>query len=173
MLLLIRTFFLFFSGFRRNVAGDQEERADNSPFASYVYAQSTSTHRDVNAGLRWGYQDESDIQYHADAIWILKRGEGNTVTLKNVYTGLYMGKYDKDCIDPVRDIQHHEGDTYLMMPDDKGNLNIELKANSFKPYIGVGYELPFKSVGLEKKTRRCRCADLGRCSHVKSIQRRY
>jgi hypothetical protein len=70
---------------------DQEERADNSPFASYVYAQSTSTHRDVNAGLRWGYQDESDIQYHADAVWILKRGEGNTVTLKNVYTGLYMG----------------------------------------------------------------------------------
>ena len=68
------------------------------------------------------------------------------------YAGLYMGKYDKDCTDPVRDIQHHEGDTYLMMPDDKGNLNIELKANSFKPYIGVGYELPFKSVGLEKKT---------------------
>ena len=59
------------------------------------------------------------------------------------YAGLYMGQYAQDCHDEVHDVDHVEGDTYLMMPDDNGDLSIELRTNSFKPYLGVGYELGF------------------------------
>jgi hypothetical protein len=43
-------------------------------------------------------------------------------------------------------------DTYTLVSDDQGVIKADVKINSFKPYIGVGYELPFKKVGLEKKT---------------------
>lgn len=67
------------------------------------------------------------------------------------YTGLYMGKYGRDWYDDIREIEHAEGDTYLMMPDDDGNLNIEMKTNSFKPYLGVGYEFPFLKKGSKSR----------------------
>ena len=59
------------------------------------------------------------------------------------YAGLYMGQYAQERHDEVHDVDHVEGDTYLMMPDDNGDLSIELRTNSFKPYLGVGYELGF------------------------------
>ena len=57
--------------------------------------------------------------------------------------GLYMGKYGHDILDNQEDIEHSAGDTYLMMPDDNGHLSIDVKTNSFKPYIGAGYEFGF------------------------------
>jgi len=67
-------------------------------------------------------------------------------------TGLYMGKYGHDVVDADGTILHQKGDPYLMMPDDNGQLEMEVNTNSLKPYLGVGYELPFRSLGLEKKT---------------------
>ena len=55
--------------------------------------------------------------------------------------GLYMGTYAHDILDDQGDIKHSAGDTYLMMPDDNGHLSIDAKTNSFKPYIGAGYEI--------------------------------
>ena len=75
---------------------EEEEHAATSPYNSYVYAQSSSTRRDVNAGIRWGYADDTDPQYRANAMWVLKRTEDNKITLKNVVTGLYMGNDQKD-----------------------------------------------------------------------------
>ena len=54
-------------------------------------------------------------------------------------------------VDTDGTILHKTGDTYLMMPDDDGQLSIDVKTNSIKPYLGVGYELPFSSLGLQKK----------------------
>ena len=65
--------------------------------------------------------------------------------------GLYMGTYKNDEVDEKGQILHRAGDPYLMMPDDNGQLSIDVKTNSLKPYLGVGYELPFKSLGLQKK----------------------
>ena len=76
--------------------------------------------------------------------------------------GIYMGIYADDIVAADGTILHQKGDPYLMMPDDKGQLEMEVKTNSLKPYIGVGYELPFKSIGLEKKTDKWKFAfDLG------------
>ena len=61
------------------------------------------------------------------------------------YAGLYMGKYGHDILDDQGDIEHSAGDTYLMKPDDDGHLSIDVRTNSFKPYIGAGYE-----IGLQK-----------------------
>ena len=65
--------------------------------------------------------------------------------------GAYMGTYGHDVVDTDGTILHKTGDTYLMMPDDDGQLSIDVKTNSIKPYLGVGYELPFSSLGLQKK----------------------
>ena len=64
--------------------------------------------------------------------------------------GLYMGTYGSDVVDASGNILHQAGDPYLMMPDEDG-LTIDVKTNAIKPYLGVGYELPFKSLGLQKK----------------------
>ena len=50
-----------------------------------------------------------------------------------------------DILDDQGDIEHSAGDTYLMKPDDDGHLSIDVRTNSFKPYIGAGYE-----IGLQK-----------------------
>ena len=65
--------------------------------------------------------------------------------------GLYMGTYANDIVDGNGNILHTAGDPYLMMPDENGQLTIDVKTNSIKPYLGVGYELTFKSLGLQKK----------------------
>lgn len=65
--------------------------------------------------------------------------------------GLYMGTYANDIVDGNGNILHTAGDPYLMMPDENGQLSIDVKTNSIKPYLGVGYELSFKSLGLQKK----------------------
>ena len=73
-------------------------------------------------------------------------------------TGLYMGIYGHDVVDSDGTILHQKGEPYLMTPDDNGQLEMEVKTNSLKPYLGVGYELPFKSLGLEKKTNKWKFA---------------
>ena len=65
--------------------------------------------------------------------------------------GLNLGTYGSDVVDGNGDILHTAGDPYLMMPDDDGQLSIDVKTNMIKPYLGVGYELPFKSLRLQKK----------------------
>lgn len=72
--------------------------------------------------------------------------------------GLYMGTYAHDVVDNDGTILHQKGDAYLMTPNDDGQLEMEVKTNSLKPYLGVGYELPFRSLGLEKKTNKWKFA---------------
>ncbi len=47
--------------------------------------------------------------------------------------GLYWGKLEN-------------GDSYLMQPSEDNTIDIPVKTNAFKPYVGVGYEF-----GLQKK----------------------
>ena len=60
--------------------------------------------------------------------------------------GLYWGKYDKDIVDTDGTIIHSKGESYLMQPDADYTINIPVKTNAIKPYLGVGYEF-----GLQKK----------------------
>ena len=60
--------------------------------------------------------------------------------------GLYWGKFDKDITDGDGEVIHKQGDSYLMQPASDNTVNIPVKTNAFKPYLGVGYEF-----GLQKK----------------------
>lgn len=60
--------------------------------------------------------------------------------------GLYWGKFDRDITDDDGGVIHKQGDSYLMQPSADNTIDIPVKTNSFKPYLGVGYEL-----GLQKK----------------------
>jgi hypothetical protein len=60
--------------------------------------------------------------------------------------GLYWGNFDKDITDGDGEIIHKQGDSYLMQPAADNTVNIPVKTNAFKPYLGVGYEF-----GLQKK----------------------
>lgn len=71
--------------------GAENKRPESSPYGSYVYAQSSSTRMDNNAGLRWGYADDTDPDYRTNAQWVLtKLEDGSGFTLKNLFNGLYM-----------------------------------------------------------------------------------
>lgn len=54
--------------------------------------------------------------------------------------GFVMGKFKSDIKDADGKIIAKAGDTYKMTGGSKGSIMIPVKVNSFKPYLGVGYE---------------------------------
>ena len=42
------------------------------------------------------------------------------------------------------EVVHKAGDQMRVVPDDENMVTVKAKANSFKPYIGIGYTLPLK-----------------------------
>ena len=70
---------------------DPNKRPESSPYGSVIYTRTSSTRMDNNAGLRWGYADDTDLDYRTNAQWILtKLEDGSGFTLKNLFNGLYM-----------------------------------------------------------------------------------
>lgn len=54
--------------------------------------------------------------------------------------GMPMGKYSHDIVDEDGNVIHQKGDTYVMEPDQNHMATANMKVNSFKPYIGLGYD---------------------------------
>lgn len=54
--------------------------------------------------------------------------------------GVQLGKYSHDIVDEEGNVVHKKGDPYLLEPDEDSMVKADMKVNSFKPYIGVGYE---------------------------------
>ena len=53
--------------------------------------------------------------------------------------GIPIGKYSHDMTDAQGNI-HKKGETYYMQPNENSMVTVEARTNSFKPYLGVGYE---------------------------------
>ncbi len=53
--------------------------------------------------------------------------------------GIPVGKYARDYTD-AKGVTHQKGDPYYMEPDENSMVRAKARANSFKPYLGVGYE---------------------------------
>ena len=53
--------------------------------------------------------------------------------------GIPIGKYSHDMTDAQGNI-HKKGETYYMLPNENSMVTVEARTNSFKPYLGVGYE---------------------------------
>ena len=59
--------------------------------------------------------------------------------LKMGRMGIPLGKFTHDMTD-VYGQEHKQGETYYMEPDEYSMVSAEARANSFKPYLGFGYE---------------------------------
>lgn len=53
--------------------------------------------------------------------------------------GIPIGKYSHDMTDAQGNV-HKLGETYYMLPNENSMVTVEARTNSFKPYLGVGYE---------------------------------
>jgi hypothetical protein len=51
-----------------------------------------------------------------------------------------MGDYKHDIVDAEGNVVHKAGDPYLMEPNEHSMVTARVKVNSFKPYLGFGYE---------------------------------
>ena len=53
--------------------------------------------------------------------------------------GIPIGKYSHDMTDAQGNV-HKQSETYYMLPNENSMVTVEARTNSFKPYLGVGYE---------------------------------
>ena len=53
--------------------------------------------------------------------------------------GIPIGKYSHEMTDAQGNI-HKKGETYYMQPNENSMVSVDARTNSFKPYLGVGYE---------------------------------
>jgi hypothetical protein len=53
--------------------------------------------------------------------------------------GIPIGKYSHDMTDAEGNIIE-KGETYYMQPNENSMVSVDARTNSFKPYLGVGYE---------------------------------
>lgn len=54
--------------------------------------------------------------------------------------GVHLGVYKRDIVDENGNIIHKKGEAYVMEPDENSMVWADMKVNSFKPYIGIGYD---------------------------------
>ena len=56
------------------------------------------------------------------------------------HVGIRMGEYSHDIVDEEGNVLHKEGEAYIMEPDDDCTVSANAYVNSFKPYVGFGYD---------------------------------
>ena len=54
--------------------------------------------------------------------------------------GIPLGTYTHDITDDEGNVIHQKGERYRMTPDANSQVSARVKVNSFRPYIGCGYE---------------------------------
>lgn len=135
-----------------------------------VYPLKNNKHWRVTAGFHWGpskiaeavnaikdspslfavgmYNHMYDAVYNDQpffesesigSMYIEPDGLIGQILLQNGRMGIPVGKYAKDYVD-AKGVAHKKGDPYYMEPNENSMVSAEARANSFKPYLGVGYE---------------------------------
>ena len=82
-------------------------------------------------------KDEIDGQYYDTPIYLdynLSEKLKETGRL-----GVNVGVYKEDIKDADGNVIHKKGTPYMMEPDKDGTVRATVKANPFKPYVGIGY----------------------------------
>lgn len=135
-----------------------------------VYPLKNNKHWRVTAGFHWGpskiaeavnaiedspslfavgmYNHMYDAVYNDQpffesesigSMYIEPDGLIGQILLQNGRMGIPVGKYANDYTD-AKGVTHQKGDPYYMEPNENSMVSAEARANSFKPYLGVGYE---------------------------------
>lgn len=131
-----------------NIFNNLYERVVNSPVLTdvdYFFYNST---KDVlmNVGfLRdLGIIKESDFPKEMDNIYLapddnfVKRAYAKIARYGRM--GVYIGTYKHDIVDTDGNVIHKKGDAYMIEPDERSMVTVDMKVNSFKPYVGIGYD---------------------------------
>lgn len=119
---------------------------NNFKFLVDIFPLSDNKKLHATIGFYWGPSQFSKIE-HDDA---------STATLQAVsaYNKLYNAAVSgtgDPALDYIKDYgsagfpmgKKNDGTNYRMTPGDKGAISIPVKANAFKPYVGIGYESAF------------------------------
>lgn len=135
-----------------------------------VYPLKNNKHWRVTAGFHWGptkiaeavnaiedspslfavgmYNHMYDAVYNDQpffesesigSMYIEPDGLIGQILLQNGRMGIPVGRYANDYTD-AKGVTHQKGDPYYMEPNENSMVSAEARANSFKPYLGVGYE---------------------------------
>lgn len=130
------------TGYDMNPYVDMTSRItmNNFKFLVDIFPLSDNKKLHATIGFYWGPSEVSRIESNSSSYATLycvsaynkKYQEASAEDEIKSYgsAGFKMGSFDS-------------GSQYKMTPGDKGNINIPVKTNSFKPYIGVGYEAAF------------------------------
>jgi len=140
----------------------------NFKFMVDVYPFKNNKHWHFTAGFHWGpskiaeavnaqedspslfavgmYNHIYDVAYQ-DVPIIVTETTGaiflDPTIAKNVIAmgrmGIPIGKYSHDMTDTQGNV-HKKGETYYMQPNENSMVSVDARTNSFKPYLGVGYE---------------------------------
>ena len=82
-------------------------------------------------------KDEIDGQYYDTPIYL---DYNLCEKLKETgRLGANVGVYKHDIKDENGNVIHKKGTPYMMEPDENGTVRATVKANPFKPYLGIGY----------------------------------
>jgi hypothetical protein len=60
--------------------------------------------------------------------------------LSTGHLAIHLGDYTHDVTDEEGNVVHKKGDAYLMTPDENSTVSAKCYTNSFKPYLGFGYD---------------------------------
>ena len=140
----------------------------NFKFLVDVYPFKNNKHWHVTAGFHWGpskiaeavnaqedspslfavgmYNHIYDVAYQ-DVPIIVTETTGaiflDPIIEKNILAmgrmGIPIGKYSHYMTDAQGNV-HKQGETYYMQPNENSMVSVDARTNSFKPYLGVGYE---------------------------------
>ena len=109
---------------------------NNFKFMVDVFPLSGNKKLHFTVGFFWGPSQFAEIRHDSEFT--------PTLQCVSAYNGMYPTAYDGIWQDygmagfPMG--KDGDGKDYKMTPSDKAEINISVKTNSFKPYLGVGYE---------------------------------
>ena len=103
---------------------------NNFKFLVDIFPLSGNKKLHATIGFYWGPSEISKIESDNSSSATLYCVSAYNKTKSYGTAGFKMGKKS-------------DGTQYLMTPSDQGDIYIPVKTNSFKPYIGVGYEAAF------------------------------
>lgn len=84
------------------------------------------------------FPDELDDVYLDPKNNFVKRAYQNIANYGRM--GVYIGVYKHDIVDDEGNIVHKKGDPYIIEPDENSMVKANMTVNSFKPYVGFGYD---------------------------------
>ena len=131
-----------------NLFNNLRQRVLDSPVLNDEFYFYDHTVKEVlmNIGILrdMGIINEKDFPAELDDMYLdpknnfVKRGYKNIANYGQM--GVFIGTYKHDIVDDEGNVIHKKGDAYIMQPDENSMVKTDMKVNSFKPYVGIGYD---------------------------------